>query len=124
MPRDQITGLISAFDIALQPGVTAYASPLKIYEYMALGRAIVAPDTPNIREILSDGDTALLFDPDAPLAFNQAIERLAQDPDLRARIGGSARATIIDRRLTWENTARRVAELAEALIAAGDSRLS
>ncbi len=116
VPRDQMAGLISAFDIALQPGVTAYASPLKIYEYMALGRAIVAPDTPNIREILRDGESVLLFDPDAPLAFNRAIERLAQDPDLRARLGNSARATIIDRGLTWENTARRVAELAGELI--------
>ncbi len=113
--RDDMAGLISAFDIALLPGVTAYASPLKTYEYMALGRAIVAPDTPNIREILSHGETALLFDPDSTTAFGQAIERLAGDPALRAKLGAAARAAIVDRDLTWENTARRVIALARPL---------
>ncbi len=112
-PRDDMAGLISAFDIALQPGVTAYASPLKTYEYMALGRAIVAPDTPNIREILSHGETALLFDPDSTAAFGQAIARLAGDPALRAGLGAAARAAIADQDLTWENTARRVVALAD-----------
>ncbi len=113
--RDDMAGLISAFDIALLPGVTAYASPLKIYEYMALGRAIVAPDTPNIREILGQDETALLFDPDTAAAFGQAIERLAGDPILRARLGAAARAAIVDRGLTWENNARRVVALANRL---------
>ena len=46
MSRDRLPGLIAAFDIALQPLVTAYASPLKLFEYMAEGRTIVAPATP------------------------------------------------------------------------------
>ena len=116
-----MAGLISAFDIALQPGVTAYASPLKTYEYMALGRAIVAPDTPNIREILSHGETALLFDPDSTTAFGQTIERLAGDPTLRAKLGTAARATIVDQDLTWENTARRIVALAKRLAEPSES---
>ena len=56
-----------------------YASPLKIFDYMAAGRAIVAPDQENIREILRDGETALLFDPSRPEAMWQAIARLARD---------------------------------------------
>ena len=114
-PRDDMSGLISAFDIALQPGVTAYASPLKTYEYMTLGRAIVAPDTPNMREILSHGETALLFDPDSTTAFVQAVERLVGDPALRDKLGGSARTAIIDQDLTWDNTARRVVALAQRI---------
>ena len=50
--REQIPALVAGFDIALQPRVVDYASPLKIFEYMAAGRAIVAPDQANIREIL------------------------------------------------------------------------
>ena len=113
--RDDMKALISSFDIALLPGVTAYASPLKIYEYMALGRAIVAPDAPNIREILSHGENALLFDPTASNGFGEAVERLLDDSGLRARLGRSARNTIIDYGLTWENNARRVIELVEEL---------
>ena len=64
--HEAIPEMIASFDIALQPRVVAYASPLKLFEYMAAGKAIVAPDQPNIREVLTDGDTALLFDPSDP----------------------------------------------------------
>ena len=49
------------FDVALQTAAVPYASPLKLFEYMALGRAIIAPDQPNIREVLVHGKSALLF---------------------------------------------------------------
>ena len=48
-------------------------------------------------------------------AFGQAIERLAGDPALRAKLGDAARAAIVDRGLTWENTARRIVALARRL---------
>jgi glycosyltransferase involved in cell wall biosynthesis len=114
--RDQVPEYVAAFDIALQPGVTPYASPLKLFEYMALGRAIIAPNKPNIREILVDGETAVLFDPDNPISFPSAIERLISDPYLREEIGSAARKIIIERDLTWEHNARRIEALAERLI--------
>ena len=61
VPHARIAELVSAMDIALQPEATEYASPLKLFEYMALGRAIVAPDSENIGEILENGIDALLF---------------------------------------------------------------
>jgi glycosyltransferase involved in cell wall biosynthesis len=88
-----------------------YASPLKVFEYMAAGRAIVAPDQPNIREVLRDGETALLFDPGKPGALWEAIGRLAGDPALRARLGAAARAEVLSRDLTWAGNARRVVAL-------------
>jgi glycosyltransferase involved in cell wall biosynthesis len=106
--RAEIPALVTDFDIALQPRVVAYASPLKIFEYMAAGRAIVAPDQPNIREILDHERSALLFDPNQAGAMWAAITRLAGDPDLRARLGAEARADIIRRDYTWAGNARRV----------------
>lgn len=110
--RDAVPALLAGFDIALQPRSVDYASPLKLFEYMAAGCAIIAPDQPNIREILVHEQTALLFDPDLPGALWQAIARLAADPELRARLGRAARAEIDARDLTWEGNARRVAEWA------------
>ncbi|MBV9812934.1 MAG: glycosyltransferase family 4 protein [Acetobacteraceae bacterium] len=104
-----VPGLVADFDIALQPSVTGYASPLKIFDYMAAGRAIVAPDQPNIREILSDERTALLVDPADPNAVWAAIRRLAEDPELRARLGEAARAELERRDFTWLGNARRIA---------------
>jgi glycosyltransferase involved in cell wall biosynthesis len=113
-PREAVPGLIVGFDIALQPAAVPYASPLKVFEYMAAGRAIVAPDQPNLREVLAHDETALLFDPATKGAMWDAVLRLATDPALRARLGAAARAEVLRRDLTWEGNARRVAALAEA----------
>lgn len=110
--RDVVPGLISGFDIALQPASVAYASPLKVFEYMAAGRAIVAPDQPNLREVLRQGETALLFNPGSPEAMWQAVLRLAEDAALRQRLGEAARAEITRRDLTWAGNARKVLSLA------------
>jgi len=111
IPREEIANHIAAFDVALQPAVTPYASPLKLFEYMALGRAIVAPATPNIREILTNGQDALLFDPNSPNDFRTAIEKICDNKELRHHLETAARETLYARELTWDNNARRVEKL-------------
>jgi Glycosyltransferase len=108
VPRDAVPGFLAGIDIALQPRAVDYASPLKLFEYMAAGCAIVAPDQPNLREILVDDETALLFEPENWGALWSCIARLAADPALRARLGAAARAEIIRRDLTWAGNARRI----------------
>ena len=120
--REQVAAHIAAFDVALQPRVVPYASPLKLFEYMALGRAILAPDQPNIREILSHGRDALLFDPDDPAAFRGAIAAVLGDDDLRRRLGEGAAATVAARGLTWDANAERVESLALDLLGASTAR--
>jgi glycosyltransferase involved in cell wall biosynthesis len=112
-PREAVPGLVAGFDIALQPASVAYASPLKVFEYMAAARPIVAPDQPNIREVLDHDRTALLFDPAAPGAMWQAVHRLAGDAALRARLGQAAREEVLRRDLTWAGNARRAVRMAE-----------
>jgi glycosyltransferase involved in cell wall biosynthesis len=111
--RDQIPLHVAAFDIALQPDVTEYASPLKLFEYMALGRAIAAPARANIREVLRDGHDALLFDPGDEESLYRVLLQLAENGDLRARLGAAARRTIDERGLTWRHNAERVLALLE-----------
>lgn len=111
----QVPALVSGFDIALQPSATPYASPLKIFDYMAAGCAIAAPDQPNIREILADGQTALLFDPRLPGAMWGAVERLIGDADLRHRLGDAARKELEAKGYTWAGNANRVTALAARL---------
>ncbi|MBL8226609.1 MAG: glycosyltransferase family 4 protein [Chromatiales bacterium] len=112
--RDEVAQWLAAFDIALQPDVTAYASPLKLFEYMYCGLPVIAPDTPNIREILANGGNGLLFDRGKPGDFERAMAELVADGTLRERLGAAARQTILDRDLTWQGNARRVVELAQA----------
>jgi glycosyltransferase involved in cell wall biosynthesis len=110
--RDEVPNYVAAFDIALQPAVVAYASPLKLFEYLALGKAVVAPNQPNIEEVLTHDVNALLFDPRIEGALQHSLGRLSFDAQLRERLGQEARATIARRNLTWLGNASRVIGLA------------
>ena len=114
--RDHVADYIAAFDIALQPAVVEYASPLKLFEYLAVGRAIVAPRQPNIEEILTDGENALLFDVQDRATLGAAMERLCVDEQLRHRLSEAARQTIFEKKLLWADNAGRVAMLFEKLM--------
>lgn len=113
--RHRVPEHVAAFDVALQPAVTAYASPLKLMEYLVLAKAVVAPAEPNLLEVLTDGDNALLFDDKAPGSFEAALTRLCADPALRAALAQGARNTITRLDLTWLGNARRVVTLAESV---------
>jgi glycosyltransferase involved in cell wall biosynthesis len=114
VPRDQVESALAAFDIAVQPAVTPYACPMKVIEYMAAGLAIVAPGSDNVRELLKDGETALLCLGGAMPSMEDlkdGVLRLARDPELRQRLGAAARRALLERGYLWEENARRVEEL-------------
>ncbi len=114
--RDDISNYITVFDIALQPDVVAYASPLKLFEYMALRKAILAPDRDNIREILTHGENALLFNPDDGESFIKHLCDLCSSNELRLRLGLAAAKTVEDKKLYWEENALRVEKLFNQLL--------
>jgi glycosyltransferase involved in cell wall biosynthesis len=122
--RDRVRNYVAAFDIALQPSVVPYASPLKLFEYLAMGRAIVAPASPNIMEVLTDGENAVLFDPEQADGMRRAIEKICGDHELRLRVADGARKTIGQRKLTWDNNARCVAELFDRLLHPGQTAMA
>lgn len=114
-PHGSIPGLLPAFDVAVVPAINPYASPLKLFEYMAAGLAVVAPDQPNLREVLEHGANALLVRPQDGSALLEALASLVNDAPLRERLGGEARRSIEERDLTWRGNARRVVRAVEEL---------
>jgi glycosyltransferase involved in cell wall biosynthesis len=120
--REDVARHVAAFDIAVLPGLTPYSSPLKLFEYLQLGRAIVAPDTDNVREILTDAHDALLFDATAACSMQAALVRLCSDAELRLRLGSFARQTIAVKSLTWNRNAERVVAVAKAAITRASGR--
>jgi glycosyltransferase involved in cell wall biosynthesis len=120
--RGEVPAVLAAFDVALQPAVVEYASPLKLFEYLAVGLPVLAPDAPNIREVLQDGVNSILFDPDDDLAFARGLARLCEDDGLRRRLGAAARTTIGQLGLTWRGNAQRVVELYAGLRSGGAGR--
>jgi glycosyltransferase involved in cell wall biosynthesis len=121
--RGEIPGYVSAFDVALQPAANPYASPLKLFEYMALGRAIVAPDQPNIGEVLTNERDAHLFAAGDHRGFAEATLRLASDAELRFRLSQEARRTVLRRQFTWKQNAQRVLDLGCQLLTPSASEL-
>jgi glycosyltransferase involved in cell wall biosynthesis len=90
-----------------------YFSPLKIFEYMAASRAIVAAAVGQITDLLEDGETAVLYPADDVPALARAIGGLAADPDRRARLGAAARRAAVARH-TWQAVADRILAIARA----------
>ena len=115
VPRQQVPAHAMAFDIALQTALVPYASPLCLFEYMAMGKAILAPDQPNHHEVLRRGIDCDMYDPKAPGAIEERLDALVADAALRERLGQSSRLALTDRAYVWEGNARRVAEAAAAL---------
>jgi len=121
--RDTVPEHVAAFDVALQPAVTSYASPLKMMEYLVLGKPIVAPRAPNILELLDDGKNAVLFDDNVPGSLEQTLTQVCSDEELRKRLAVNARETIDCLQLTWLGNARRVASLAAESISKNNKEM-
>ena len=109
--HDQVPAHIAALDIALQPRATAYACPMKLIEYMAMARCIVAPDQPNIRELLTDRVTARLFRTEDYGSLVEAISDLMDSPVERATLGRNAHRAVVERDSIWRANAARALAL-------------
>lgn len=87
-----------------------YFSPLKVFEYMAAGKAIVASDIGQISETLRHEETALLAAPGDKRALAAALKRLKSSPDLRRRLGEAARREALSMH-TWDKRIEQVGEI-------------
>src|SRR5437879_12275974 len=96
-------------DIVVLLESNAYGSPMKVFEYWAMGQVVVAPTVPAGLEIVRDGETGLLIAPGDTEAMARQILRLAADPQLRARLGEAGRKYVLATH-TWEQNAAKILE--------------
>lgn len=88
-----------------------YTSPLKLFEYLAMGKPVVAAQLPALAEILADTENALLVPAGDASGFAAALDRLAADPAMAAAMGQRNRA--LAREHTWTRRAERIASFVE-----------
>jgi glycosyltransferase involved in cell wall biosynthesis len=88
--------LLAAFDIVAAPSDNE-AFSLALVEAMASGRAVVATRAGGMAEIVKDGVTGLLIERDSARSLVAALSRLLGDNRLREKIGGGARASVVER---------------------------
>jgi glycosyltransferase involved in cell wall biosynthesis len=115
VPQEQGPAHLAACDVLVSPtlrnpdGTPFFGSPTKLFEYMAMGRAIVASDLDQIGEVLHHERTALLVPPGSPDALADAMERLLADESLAQRLGQGARQDVLERH-TWREHCRLIVE--------------
>jgi len=94
-------------DICVVPHSNAFRSPIKLFEYMARGRAIVAPRTEPIKAVVQHGQNGILFTPEQPADLAAQLARLIGDPGERQRLGDAARRSVSEHH-TWRRNAEAV----------------
>ncbi|MBN1439813.1 MAG: glycosyltransferase [Anaerolineales bacterium] len=122
VPNAEIPLYQAACDVLLMPyqrevtvrgrgDTAAIMSPMKLYEYMAAGRAILSSDLPALRVMLNENNS-LLLPPEDPAAWAEALAKIRQNPNRRKRIAARARADV--RECTWRNRVKRILEFIAA----------
>jgi glycosyltransferase involved in cell wall biosynthesis len=113
IPHDDVPSALDAADILVSPHVPMpdgrpfFGSPTKLFEYMAMGKAIVASRLDQIAEVLEHDKTAWLTTPGDAVELAAGIKKLAGDEALRQRLGTAARLSAIQR-YTWRQNAERI----------------
>jgi glycosyltransferase involved in cell wall biosynthesis len=118
LPPAEVAARLRDADVLVLPNPAsavsnAFTSPLKLFEYMAAGRPIVASDLPSIREVLRHERNALMIRPGDSRALTAAIQRLNDDRGLGRRLAGQALIDVAE--YTWAKRAERLETLFEAL---------
>lgn len=117
--HERVPALLDACDVLASPhvpladGSEFFGSPTKLFEYMAMGKAIVASRLGQIGDVLAHEETALLVEPGDAQELSEAILRLTESGDLRSSLGSAARREAVARN-TWEHNARRVLKAYDA----------
>ena len=118
--HDRVPALLDACDILVSPhipladGSDFFGSPTKVFEYMAMGKGIVASRLGQIGEVLADNETALLVEPGNVPELARAMVTLVDSRDSRERLGGRAREVAVQNH-TWTRNAQRVLQAFDEL---------
>jgi len=109
--HQQIPAHVALFDCAVQPAANEYCCPMKIIEYLALGKPVIAPAQPNILELVDDGVDSVLFRPGDTADLASSLRRLFDSPQLFEHLADGARSAIERRGYLWTRNAERVIRL-------------
>jgi glycosyltransferase involved in cell wall biosynthesis len=107
IPYKEIPKYLKAMDICVIPDSNEYRSPIKMFEYMAMAKTVVAPAYEPITKVINDGVDGVIFPPQDWDSLASILNRIVKDSVLREEIGIRAREKILSKYL-WINNAKKV----------------
>ena len=122
VPHHEVPALIESADICLAPlglndrNVTQGACPIKVLEYMASSRPLIASNMPIVRELVREDVDALLFSPNDPDDLARQVLILLNDPELSRRLAESASERALTK-FTWHEAQKKLVKVYERLLA-------
>lgn len=108
--HDKLPEYIAAFDIAVMPDSNDYGSPMKVFEYMAMGKSVVAPRLGPLEDGIKHGETGSLFKQQDKKELIRVLTDLIIRKDIREKIGNAGRENILQNH-TWQINAEKIIEL-------------
>ena len=117
VPHHDIAKYIDSIDIGLAPYCRKepfHGSAMKLFEYMAMAKPVIASAQGQIKDIITHGENGLLIEPDDSSGLAKAILELGGNKDMMKNMGLKARATVES--YTWEANARKVLDTYRALV--------
>jgi glycosyltransferase involved in cell wall biosynthesis len=121
VPHHEVPALIAEADICVAPlglndrNVTQGACPIKVLEYMAAGRPLLASNMPIVRELVREDVDALLFSPNDPEDLARQALALLNDFDLSKRLAESAAERVLTK-FTWHESQKKLGKVYEKLL--------
>jgi glycosyltransferase involved in cell wall biosynthesis len=119
VPQKKIPEILAAVDVAVIPYPELpnelWFSPLKLYEYMAAGKAIVASRSGQIADVIQDGENGRLVKPGEIDDLAKVIVRLLNNPDEREWIGKNARQQAVEQH-SWDRYIRHLEEIYHSVL--------
>ncbi len=107
VPHNRLPGYIASMDIAVMPHSNDYGSPMKVFEYMAMERPVIAPGLGPLRDVVDHGREGFLFTPGNREELSALLLRLIKDPLARREMGRRARLRV-ERDHNWKNRCERI----------------
>lgn len=114
VPHQDVPHYLAAMDIVTVPDFNEYGNPIKIFEYMAMGKPLIAPRVPSIAEIVTHGQDGWLMERSSPGNLLAAILELERNWELRVQIGARAREKALQK-FTWQRSAHQLEALLETV---------
>ena len=111
--RAEVPDYISAMDMCILPDSNEFGSPIVLFEFMVLGKPVVAPDVQPIRDVIEQGRTGFIVSRTDAADLRARVTSLLTDRAMAARMGQAARRRVLEHH-TWRAVASSVEELAAA----------